>query len=303
MNFINSKKITWIDIENSSQGDIAYLKKNFNFHPLVLSELTPPSHRPRVEDYDEYLFLIFHVPFLDKTKREVHSRELDIIVTKNHLITSRYQNILPLKALFDQCNLYDKARENYMNETTGHLLYYILHSIMDYIAPKLEYIEDGIDHIEERIFKGREKEMVFEISLFKRIIIDFRRIIDPQKSFFDALMKDGVIFFGPRLEPYLSDIVSSHSGILEFLQTNKETIDALEQTNKSLLTTKSNEVMKILTIFASITLPLSLIASIFGMNTSLPFENGVRSDFWFILGLMVLTAIGLLLYFKKRGWI
>ena len=145
--------------------------------------------------------------------------------------------------------------------------------------------------------------MVFEISLFKRIIIDFRRIIDPQKSFFDALMKDGVIFFGPRLEPYLSDIVSSHSGILEFLQTNKETIDALEQTNKSLLTTKSNEVMKILTIFASITLPLSLIASIFGMNTSLPFENGVRSDFWFILGLMVLTAIGLLLYFKKRGWI
>ena len=131
MNFINSKKITWIDIENSSQGDIAYLKKNFNFHPLVLSELTPPSHRPRVEDYDEYLFLIFHVPFLDKTKREVHSRELDIIVTKNHLITSRYQNILPLKALFDQCNLYDKARENYMNETTGHLLYYILHSIMD----------------------------------------------------------------------------------------------------------------------------------------------------------------------------
>lgn len=303
MKIITTKKITWIDIEKPTKQDIAYLKKNFNLHPIVLEEFLIPSHRPRVENYKDYLFMIFHVPYLDKEKQEIKPRELDIVVTKDHVITVHNQSILPLKSLFDQCNLYDEAKKNYMNNSPGHFLYYIIHDILEYVSPKLEFIEDGIDHIEEEVFQGKERKMVTKISLLQRVIIDFRRIIEPQKSFFDSLLVEGVEFFGPKLEPYLYDLSGSYASIWNFLQTHKETIESLGNTNQSLLTTKTNDVMRVLTIFASIALPLTLITGVFGMNTTLPFTGRAGIDFWTIVAIMVVTALVLLAFFKKQKWL
>lgn len=301
---IKTKKITWIDVESPTEKDIKYLEKNFTLHPIVLEELSVSSHRSRIENYKNYLFMIFHVPFLDKEKREIKPRELDIVVTKTHVITVHHKSILPLKALFDQCNLYEEAKRNYMNESTGHLFYYVIHGILEYVSPKLEFIEDGIDHVEEEMFRGKERKMVTEISLLRRVIIDFRRIIEPQKSFFDSLLTEGVEFFGSKLEPYLYDLSGSYSSIWNLLETHKETIEALENTNQSLLTTKTNDVIRVLTIFASIALPLTFITGIFGMNTSLPLVGkGAETDFWNIVVIMAVTAIVLIVFFKKQKWL
>lgn len=303
MKVIKSKKITWVDIENPTKKDITYLENNFDLHPLVLEELSISSHRSRVENYKDYLFMIFHVPFLDKARREIKPRELDIVVTKDHLITVRSQSILPLKSLFDQCNLYEEARKSYMDETAGHLLYYILHGILEYISPKLDFIEDGIDHIEEEIFLGKERHMVMEVSILKRVIIDFRRIIEPQRTFIDSLLSEGVEFFGIKLKPYFHDLSGSYSKILNLLETYKETIEALEDTNQSLLTTKTNDVIRVLTLFASIALPLTLITGIFGMNTSLPFAGKTEVDFWTVIVIMAVVAFLLLTFFKRQRWL
>lgn len=295
--------MTWIDIESPTKRDILYLKRRFNLHPIVLDELSFPSHRSRIENYRRYIFMIFHVPYLNKETRDIRPRELDIVITKKHLITVWQKNILPMGALFDQCNMYDEAKRNYMNETTGHLFYYIIHGILEYIAPKLEFIEDGVDHVEEEMFRGKERKAVTEISLLQRMIIDFRRIIEPQKPFFDSLFVEGVQFFDSKLEPYFYDLSGSYSRILNLLLMHKETVESLAKTNQSLLTTKTNDVMKVLTVFASIALPLTLITGIFGMNTSLPFSGKAETDFWTIVFIMAITTVVLLVFFKKQRWI
>ncbi len=294
--------MTWIDIEGPTKRDIFFLKRRFNLHPIVLDELALPSHRPRIENYRRYLFIIFHIPYLNKEKREVRPREIDIIVTKRYVITLHYQSILPLRALFDRCNLYSEAKRSYMNESTGHLLYYIMNGVLEYIAPRLEFIENNIDSIEEEMFQNKERKVVNEISLLQRVIIDFRRVVEPQKTFFDSLAREGAQFFDSRLGHYFYDLTGSYSRILNLLLTHKETVEALETTNQSLLTTKTNEVIRVLTVFATVSLPLTLISGIFGMNTSLPFVGRAGVDFWVVLAIMVIISFVLLAYLKGKKW-
>jgi magnesium transporter len=299
---IKGPKVTWIDIQDPTRDDINYLKKNFSFHPLVLGELIPFGHRPKVEAYKKYLFMTFYYPVYIKDKRETRPRELDIIVTKDVLITCHYKSIVPLKSLFDKCNLYADVKKRYMSWSAGYLLYLLLTSIWKNCLTKLDRINTKIETIERDIFEGKEKEMVREISLVKTDIINFWRIVEPQGETLDSLSKEGEKFFGERFSPYFADIAGTCAKSWNALKTYKETILALEDTNQSLLSTKTNEIIQVLTVFSVIMLPLTLIASIWGMNLNLPFTES-SAGFWIIIMIM-LTLMGFLFFFfKKRDWL
>jgi magnesium transporter len=303
LNSISHKGITWIDIQDPKENDITYLKENFNFHELVLEELIPPGHRQKVEHNDGYIFFILYYPIFHKESEETFPRELDILVTKTHIITSHYESIIPVKSLFDQINLYENAKTKYMSESTGHLLFYIMREILENTLAKLEHIEDKVNYIEEKIFKGEERKMVFEISITKRNIIDFRRILAPQQSVVESLVKEGTNFFGEELEPYFLDLKGTFGILWNEIQDHRETINALAETNESLLSTKINEVIKVFTIFSVVFLPLTLIASIWGMNISnMPLTENV-SSFWIIIGIMVSVLVGMLGYFRSKKWL
>jgi len=299
---VKGPKVTWVDIQDPTKEDIQYLKKNFKFHPLVLGELIPPGHRPKVERHDNYLFMILYYPFYSKEKRETRSRELDIIVTKQVVITSHYHTILPLKALFDNCNLYQESRQSYMSKGTGYLLFFILSSFWETCLTKLIQIDKKMDEIEREIFEGKEKEMVHEISYVKTDIINFWRIIEPQGEILDSLVTEGKIFFGKEMAPYFADILGTYSQAWNSLKTYKEIILALEDTNQSLLSTKINEIIRILTVFSVVVLPLTLVASLWGMNVFLPFANS-PIGFWIILGIMTVLTGFMIFYFKKKKWL
>jgi len=299
---IKGPKITWVDIQDPTQDDIRYLRGKFKFHPLVLGELIPPGHRPKVEHHDEYLFMSFYYPVYSKEKRETRSRELDIIVTKDAVVTSHYRSILPLKALFDSCNLYKESRRAYMSGTTGLLLFYILSSFWKTCLTKLVQIDKRLDQIERDIFRGKEREMVKEISYVKTDIINFWRIIEPQGKILESLAAEGEKFFGKEINPYFADIQGTYSQAWNSLKTYKETILAMENTNQSLLSTKTNEIIRILTVFSVIILPLTLIASLWGMNVYLPLMEN-QNGFWIITAAMVLVMGFMFFYFKKKGWL
>lgn len=301
-NIIKGPKVTWIDIQDPTQEDIKYLKENFNFHPLVLGELIPFGHRPKVEGYKNYLFMTFYYPIHIKTNRETRPRELDIITTKNTLITSHYRSIVPLKSLFDKCNLYPEVRKKYMKWSAGYLLFLLLSGLWKGCLTKLDRINARIEMIEKEIFQGKEKEMVREISVVKTDIINFWRIVEPQRETLESLSKEGTAFFGERFEPYFADIIGTCGKAWNSLKTFKETVLALEDTNQSLLSTKTNEVIQVLTVFSVILLPLTLIASIWGMNLSLPFANS-PSGFWAVLLLMLFLMSFLFIYFRKKKWL
>jgi magnesium transporter len=301
---IKAPKFTWIDINKPSEHDIKYLKKRFSIHPLVLDELINPSPRPRVEPHQNYVFMVLYYPMYNIETRETSSRELNIIVSKKAIITSHHQTIPPLKTLFDGCKFQKQARKTYLSEGTGQVLYYILIAFWKNCFKKLEKINERIDNIQKDIFSGKEKEMVLEISLVKTDIINFWRIIEPQKEVIESLLKEGLKFFGKPLLPYFSDILGTYERVSNALETKKETILALEDTNQSLLSTRINEIMKILTIFSVILLPLTLIASIWGMNfpLSLPLTDS-PIGFWTISGIMLIISIIMIIYFRKKKWL
>lgn len=300
---IKGPKTTWVDIQDPNDEDIKYLKERFKLHPLVLGELIPPGYRPKVECYKNYLFMILYYPIYSKERRETRPRELDIIVTKEVLITSHYKSILPVGALFNTCNLYQKSRKSYMSEGTGQLLFFLLSGFWKNCLIKLERIDKRIDDAEKKIFAGREKEMVLEISLIKTDIINFWRIIESQQETLKSLFKEGASFWGEHLTPYFSDLLGTYNQAWNDIKTLKETILALENTNQSLLSAKINEIIKVLTVFSVIFLPLTLIASIWGMNISkMPLIKS-STGFWMILSLMVAMIGIMILFFKKKKWL
>jgi magnesium transporter len=301
---IKTPKFTWIDINNPTEHDIKYLKKKFKIHPLVLDELINPSPRPRAESYKDYVFMVLFYPIYNIKTRETSSRELNIIVTKNAIITSHHETIPPLKTLFDNSRFDKQYQKTYLSEETKHLLYYILSAFWQNCFTKLEKIDKRINDIEKHIFSGKEKEMVLEISLVKTDIINFWRIVEPQKEVLESLLKEGLEFFGQTFVPYFSDILGTYERVANTLERAKETILALEDTNQSLLSTRINEIMKILTILSVVMLPLTLLASIWGMNfpNSLPLTNS-PIGFWSISFLMLVVLFVMVFYFKKKKWL
>jgi len=303
IDIIKGPKITWIDIQNPTEEDKEFLKKNYRLHPLVLEELTTPSPRPTVEHNPNYLFMVLYYPIYNKETKETFSRELDIIVTKNTIITAHFETILPVKRIFSACKLNSKARNNYLGADAGYLLYTILDNFWKFCLIKLERIDKSIDQIEKELFKQKEKEMVREISYIKADIITFWRVIEPQKEVLESLLKEGGSFFGKEALPYFTDLIGTFKKVWNNLQNYKETILALEDTNQSLLSTKTNEIIKLLTLFSVIMLPLTLLASIWGMNFSHVPLGDSEIGFFAILGLMLLILGGMIYYFHKKGWL
>jgi magnesium transporter len=265
---------------------------------LVLDEIIPPSHRTQVERYPEYLVMIFYYPIYNREKRETKSRELDIIITKDTLITSHYRSILPLKALFDNCNLYEDLRKEYMSETPGLLLFNLLDDFWKSCLGKLVQINKRISEIEKEMFRGKEKEMVREISFVKTDIINFWRIIEHQEEVIISLIQEGSLFFGEELIPYFSDLLGTYRKSLNNLKTYKEAILALENTNQSLLSSKINDVMRTLTLFSALFLPLGVVSSLWFY---VPIAKNIQS-LGLLTGTMFCSSFALFLFFRRKKW-
>jgi len=228
---------------------------------------------------------------------------LDIIITKNAVITSHYQTILPLQSIFDEAALYEDKSQKFLGQGTAFLLFYILETITKNCIIKINRIEQKINSIGEDIFKNKERELVQEISILKRDILDFYRIIGPQKKIFHELSVISEEFWGKEIGPYFSEITGLFTIIWTQLDTFKDTIKNLEETNNSILSTKISEVMKILTIFSVIMLPLTFISSMFSMNLSfLPLTDNPLS-FPFLVVLMLILSLSMIFYFKKKKWL
>jgi len=300
MQKIKTENLLWIDVQNPSEQDVKYLKEKYDFHNLILNELIPPSQRSKVEHYDSQLYLVLYFPVFDQKTRQTKPAELDIIIDreKNIIITSHYKTILPLKAIYDQCNLYQEAKEKYFNQGPAMLLYYFIENILSACLPKLDHIAEKIEQIEDKIFQGREKEMVSEISIVKRDILNMSKAIKPAKTIIQSLETIIPRFFGQQFKLYFQDLSGSYAQVRSVLDSHQEMIESLHQTNESLLSNRISEIMQILTVISFITLPLIVISSFFNMNIDL---NSIA--FKIIAVLMFASAIVAFALVKKKKWL
>ena len=303
MKIIKSEKVNWIDITPPTEKDVEYLKKNFSFHPFIAKSVIPPFRHPRFENYGDYLFLVLHYPFFEQETRETKPRELDILVTKDTIITIHYHTIAPLEEFFELLSTNEKEKKEFTDEGVGEVLYRLLNRFLKSSFPNLDHIDEKIDDIEKEIFNGKQKEVIEEISTLKYDLIDFQRIIQPQVTIFDSLKQTSTKFFGEQFYPYFSELFNCFLNIREILQTHHQTLNELEGTNSNLLSTRTNEIIKTLTIFTVVLTPMALIANFYGMNiTDLPFvgENG---DYWMVGAVMIISLLLTLAYVKGKKWL
>jgi magnesium transporter len=185
---------------------------------------------------------------------------------------------------------------------SGYLLYKIVDDSFDYCFPMLRKIGNKLERMEEEIFEGKAEEVVRDLSNSKQEIINFRKIIRPQRAVLRDLERTKQRYLADEMEIYFDDIVDASERIWDMLENYKEVVEALEDTNESVLSHRVNEVLRVLTAFSVIILPLTLLASIFGMNVDLPFERNVHA-FWVIVGVMIGVLIGMVAYFRRRGFL
>ncbi len=260
-------------------------------NPLVLEELLVPTIRPLVDNYDHHLYMVMHFPSFDDARKIVIAHEIDFILTKDSLITVQYDPIPELDEAWHEAEHTDVAHVHW-RETPAHLLFYILQNLFVNTLRDLDKIQREIDAIEQDVFAGREKEIFHDIALLKRNVLDFRRTIKPQRLMLESLVQHGTKFYGERTRHYLEELVGAHHKIWDLLENHKETLDALYDTNDSLLASKTNETMRAFTILAFISFIPTAIANIYGMNIAhAPFVDRDNA-FWVIITLMlVITAV------------
>lgn len=301
MMHVQHKNITWIDFEDINTADLEYLQENFDVHPLALEELVAPSYQPKVVQYENCLFFSVHVPLFDIEERTTYPGELDIILTKDRLITSHRHGIYQINNFFRQLEASEAKKREYLEVSPAHLLHQVLDSLFKSCFPRLNHITDKLTHIEQQVFHGNEKEMVYEISVLKRDILNFRRTLKPQRSILESLIQKEHPFIPHTAKIYFQDLIGTNIRVWNILESQKETIEALESTNNSLLSNKLDNTMKVLTIFSAVLLPMSVYTNALAMTATIPFASHPNA-FWIHMGIMFVIAVLTIIFFRYKRW-
>ena len=299
---VESDGLRWINIERPGSVDRAWLEEHFEFHPLDYEDVLSRNQRPKIDEYPDYLFIVLHFPVYDKTVGRLNAAELDIFIGPDFLITLPNSPLPPVEYLFERCRSSQEVRNAMLSKGSGYLLYKIVDDSFDYCFPMLRKIGNKLERLEEDIFEGLADEVVRDLSNSKQEIINFRKVIRPQRAVLRDLERTKQRYLAEDLEVYFDDIVDASERIWDMLENFKEVVEALEDTNESVLSHRVNEVLRVLTAFSVVILPLTLFASIFGMNVAFPFEGSVAA-FWGIIGGMVCVLVGMVAYFRRRGWL
>ena len=297
---INSQ-INWIDLVNPTDEDLNHLKQKYDLHEILISELKEPSTRTKIEIYDRLMFIVYYLPNYNEEEQNSKAIEIDFLLTKDSIITVRYQNYIMIDQIFD--SLKNDLSNYYLNQTPAHLLYYILEEGLTFSLRQLVHIHDKIQKIEDELFeKENHKELIKKIAIIKRDVLNQRLIARPQHSILESLKQKGVQFFGKDLEIYFNDLLGDYEKVWINLDNLKETIESLENTNNTFFESKTNEIVKILTIITFIMFPFSVIPNMFGMNIDfIPFSTSLYG-FWYVIALITFITLIFLTIIKIKKW-
>src|SRR6476620_2167664 len=269
---ITAEGLRWVNIESPSPLECAWLEEQFEFHALDFEDVLSRNQRPKIDEYPDYLFIVLHFPVFDKQVGRLNAGELDLFVGPDFIITIPNQPLKPVEYLFERCRTSEETRDQLFSKGPGYLLYQIVDQSFDYCFPMLRKIGNKLEQLEEEIFIGRSEEIVRDISNVKQEIINFRKTIRPERSVLRDLEKTKQRYMREELEIYFDDIVDAAERIWDMLENYKEVVEALEDSNESVLSHRVNEVLRVLTAFSVVVLPLTFIASLWGMNVGVPGE-------------------------------
>jgi magnesium transporter len=301
--------LTWINLEAPSHEEVQLLANRFGWHPLDVEDVLSRRERPKVDVYTEedeagYLFAVLHFPVYNVSVGRLDAGELDVFLGPDYLVTLPNVELKPVTRLFRRCAESEEFRHQQFARGSGRLLYEVLDDLYDYCFPILDKIGGKLRQIDEEIddVEPRAKERVRDIHKVKQEIISYRKIVRPQRPTLRHLERQVERFLPEDLELYFDDIVDASERIWDNLDNYKEVVEALEDTNESLISHQQNDILYVLTIFSVVMLPLTFITGVFGMNVDFP-GSGTTPGFLTSVGLILVTIVGMLTFFRYKRWL
>ncbi len=299
------RNLIWLDMRSPTEDEISGLIKRYDLHPLVGEELKSPSRVAKIDFYDNYIMVVLTMPVRVRNGDlyEIVEREIDFIIGKNFLVTTRYDTIEQLEyfaKIFEANSILNKDESI---EHAGHLFYYMVKRIYAGMYDDLENIKDSLLRAESRIFNGDERKMVEVLSNLSRELIDFKQTARIHHDIWEEMIANaGKTLFGSDFSTYIHDIRDEFNRIHELIVNARELLADLRETNDSLLNTKQNDIIKILTIISFVFYPLSLIVALFSIPLAHLPLIGNPYDWTIIVIIMGMVASAMLWYFKAKKW-
>lgn len=271
---IRKNKLVWVNIDRVDADALTYLKDNYHFHHLDIEDIQSESQTAKIDVYKNYLFLVLHFPQWHGATKQIKSHELDIFVGPDYVITIQHTKSKEIKNFFYRCMNNRKTNQEWMSGSSGFLLYKLVEALFHQSRPILNNIGRQISKIENEIFAGEQDvKEIQELAIHRRNILNFRRIIDPQRYLMSNLSHTRKSFFDETLAPYFDNLRDYLDKLWAIVETYKDTIAGLHLTVESVITQRTNRVITVLTVMSAALLPLTLLSGIYGMNIELPFAN------------------------------
>jgi magnesium transporter len=306
---LQGDNVTWVHLLGPTTDEAQQLASRFGWHPLDVEDVLSRRQRPKVDVYagDEsdggYLFAVLHFPVYDKSVGRLNAGELDVFIGPDYLVTLPTVELRPVTLLFRRAYESEEFRRQLLSRGSGRLFYEVLDDLYDYCFPILDKIGFKLEQIDEEIGAAEgAKGLVTDIHKVKQEIISYRKIIKPQRPTLRQLERSIERVFPEDLELYFDDIVDASERIWDLLDNYKEVVEALEDTNESLISHQQNDILYVLTVFIVVLTPLSFITGFFGMNVHFPGFNSWDA-FFAAVGLMAVTVVGMLAFFRWKRWL
>lgn len=296
------KSVSWVDLSTPTKDEAREVMEEYNIPPELMGDFTMPVPRSEATEKDGTIKITLDFPVVKRTDVE-SAHEIKFLIQKHVLITARYEDITALYKFGKEFEVLAILHRPNRETNGGHLFVALMDALYKSLSAKLDYIDSRLVFIEQEIFAGHEHEMVFEISKVSQRLITFRQTLFSHKEILLEAAPMLSAMFDESFTTNLEELRSHYRHLMRRVSAISDLLEELRKTNDSLVTTKQNEIMKTLTIMAFIMFPLTLMSSVFGMNTDTLPIVGREGDFWIILGMMGIATVGFFGFFRYKRWI
>ncbi len=289
--------MSWVDIDSESDEIVRALLLPCGVHPLVIEDIVHHTNRPKVDDYGDYLYIVVHSARWEAGQAKPSLREVDIVLGRKLLITAHEGETR--SAATAAATL--PRRPELLARGPSYLLHFLLDVLVDHYLPITDRIAADIDRLEELVFRHDRPESNRRVIRLKRGIAALRRVVGPQRDTVLALTRDEFRAIPAEMRPYLRDVYDRLARVSDLLDSYRDEVATLLELQVSITSNRMNEVIKRLTVIATIGLPLTVVTSFYGMNFELAEFRWAHGQ-WFVLGLLTLTALATWGYLRLRHW-
>jgi magnesium transporter len=299
-NFVEKKhNLIWIDIENPSEEDYKFLSEDFAFHPLEIEDCKRMQELPKIDEFEDHLFMVFHRISYDFKKRALKTQEFDVFLSSNYIITFHMEPSEMIRDIQERCI----KEKRVLARGVDFMLHHIIDNVVDEYFPVLDYWDDKIEKLESEVLKGKTKKSLQHMLKFKRDIRNFKKSIEPQRDIISKISNMDLPFISEKANIYFNDVYDHTIRAYSILEDQRDTLTSIFEAHLSIVSNKMNEIMKTLTIIATIFIPLTFVVGIYGMNFKYMPELEWPLGYYLVWAVMISATIIMIIYFIKKGWI